>query len=111
VLRYQHGLFLTLSGISSPDTLPMTLPVDDVFLVRRLSRAINAVSALPEDGAKRVSINGRHIESSMRRPFSAKIWNECYGRTWGITSSQTFFWFSMYRLITARGAPPTVETK
>jgi hypothetical protein len=24
---------------------------------------------------------------------------------------QTFFWFSMYRLITANGAPPTVETK
>jgi hypothetical protein len=25
--------------------------------------------------------------------------------------SQTFFWFSMYRFTTARGAPPTVATK
>jgi len=30
---------------------------------------------------------------------------------WATAGTYTFFWFSTYGLITARGAPPTVETK
>jgi RecA-family ATPase len=95
VLRYQRGLFLPESGISSLDKLAREAKADELFLnlVRRfasqgrnVSYKTNAPNFAPaqffkEDEAKKLRIKKLDFESAMSRLFKAeKIFNETYGK-------------------------------
>jgi RecA-family ATPase len=94
MLRYQHGLFLPLPGVTSLDKVAREAKADGVFLdlLRRFgcenrnASDKGGVGYAPgifakEDEAKRAGLGKRELEAAMRRLFAAgKIWNESYGR-------------------------------
>jgi RecA-family ATPase len=94
VLRYQHGLFLPVPGISSLDRVAQEAAADDLFLdlLRRFTADNRHVSDrqspayapavfAKEELAKKAGIASPGLAGAMRRLFAAaKIWNEPCGK-------------------------------
>jgi RecA-family ATPase len=94
VLRYQHGLFLPVHGVTSLDQVEQEAKVEDLFLalLKRFALMNRFVSDKPsvtyapavfakEEEAKHEMVTSKQFEAAMRRLFRAGvIWNEPCGK-------------------------------
>jgi RecA-family ATPase len=94
VLRWQDGLFLPVSGVSSLDQAAREELAQEVFLTllkrfRAQNRYVSdkaSISYAPalfarEQEAKSAGLSSKNLEASMRQLFKAgRIWNEPYGK-------------------------------
>jgi RecA-family ATPase len=94
VVRYQNGLFLPVTGVSSLDKMAQEHRAEEIFLdlLARFTYENRTVGAKPgtsyapalfarEDEAKKLGLSSKALEAAMRRLFKdQKITNEAYGK-------------------------------